>query len=283
MRHHKDCDSLRSMSWELLPIVGLAAGLIAGIFGLGGGVIVVPAVFLWATAAGVPSDLAIKLALGSSLASILFTGSWSAFAHHRHGAVRWDLIARLAPGLLLGAAAAGSIAHRVDGSWLQAGFGLFIGALGLKMLIAPGTPTHRVGSPVQVRGLPLVGGLFGLAAALAGIGGGALVGPFLSWRGLPVREAVASAAAAGPVIAVSGAASYTLAGWGLEGLPPGSTGYLVWPVVAAVVLGSLVAVPAGAWLAHRLPERKLELAFGAVALLLGARMAGSGIADLLAA
>ena len=264
----------------MLPIVGVLAGLIAGFFGLGGGVIVVPALFLWAVASGVEPGLAMKLALGSSLASILFTGSVSAWSHHRRGAVRWDLMRRLGPGLLLGAAAAGLIAHRVDGAWLQAGFGTFIALLGLKLLLVRGGSGD--GEVPQLRGLPAIGGAFGLVAGLAGIGGGALVGPYLVWRRLPVHASVATAAAAGPLIALSGAASYALAGLDVAGLPAYSTGYVVWSAVAAVAAGSVVAAPAGAWLAHRLPARALELSFAVVALIIGARMAWGGSTALLA-
>lgn len=264
-------------AWLPLIVAGLAAGLLAGLFGVGGGVVVVPAVLAVLVAAGVGPDLAMKLALGTSLASIVFTGSASAWQHRRLGSVRWDVVAALAPGLVIGAAAAGIIAHLAPGAWLRYGFAVFLVLVALRLLVRPDPAAAAEREPPPAVTLLAIGILFGLISGLAGVGGGTLIVPLLLWIGFALPLAAGTAAASGVAIALAGSLSFLIAGWGHPDLPPGALGYVYLPGLAAVVVGSVAAAPAGARAAHQLPVRVMRVAFASLLLLFAAGIAlGTG-------
>jgi uncharacterized protein len=256
------------LAWFPLVAAGLLAGLMAGLFGVGGGVVVVPAVFVALLAAGVAPDLAMKLALGTSLASIVFTGSVSAARHRRKDAVDWILVAALSPGLVIGAGVAGLIAHLVPGDWLRTGFAIFLLLVALQVIVQrseSGAQDHRLPPAVALLAIGLV---FGLISGLVGVGGGALVVPLLLWAGVGMVVAAGTAAACGVAIAVAGSAAYIVAGWGHTELPEYALGYVYLPALAAVVLGSMIAAPFGVWAAHRLPPRPLKLGFAVLLVII---------------
>jgi len=260
------------LTWVPLVLAGLAAGLLAGLFGVGGGVVVVPAVYAVLVAAGLPAALAVKLALGTSLASIVFTGSVSAWRHQRRGAVEWQVVAALAPGLIIGAGTAGAIAHLAPGEALRTGFALFLLLVAARMLQRYELVRDAARELPPAVALLAVGLVFGVISGLAGVGGGALVVPFLLWSGLTMTMAVGTAAASGIAIAVAGSIGYLLSGWSVPELPEYAIGYIYLPALAAVVLGSMVAVPVGVWAAHRLPPRPLQLAFAAMIVVFAGAM-----------
>jgi uncharacterized membrane protein YfcA len=255
------------MSWvELAALLGTGvfAGVMAGLLGVGGGVVVVPALVWVFSDAGFVADWIFHLAVGTSLAILVGTGSVSAFSHHRRGAVHWDLVRVLVPGLIIGAWLGSAIAGFLDETLLRRIFGLFLIYVGVGMLwkSAPREAGELPGS-MQMR---LVGTGIGALSALLGIGGGVLTVPFLSRSGLDMRRAVATSAACGPPIAVAGALGFIAAGWGREGLPPGSTGFVYWPAVAAILVASAPSAPIGARLAHSLPLPMLKRIFGVLVL-----------------
>ncbi len=255
------------MSWiELAAYLGTGAiaGLMAGLLGVGGGVIVVPALVWLFTKAGFAPEWIFHLAVGTSLTILIGTGSASAYSHHRRGAVRWDLVRILVPGLVIGAWLGSAAAGLLDETWLRRIFGLFLLYVGANMLWKPTQGT--AGELPGAMAMRLAGTGIGTISALLGIGGGVMTVPFLSRSGLDMRHAVASSAACGPPIALAGALGFVLVGWGNQALPPGSTGFVYWPAVAGVLLASAPAAPIGARLAHSLPLPMLKRIFAVLLL-----------------
>lgn len=260
---------------ELLAYLatGFAAGVMAGLMGVGGGILVVPALAFIFAHAGFTADWSFHLAVGTSLATLVGTGSASAYSHHRRGAVRWDLVRTLAPWLVVGAWLGSKVAGVLDGTWLRAIFGVFLAYVSLGMLVERArSKTHALPGAA---GMGLAGLGIGGVSAMVGIAGGTLTVPFLARGGLDMRQAVATSAACGPPIALMAMAGFLHDGWGREGLPAGSTGFVYWPAVAAILVASVPAAPLGARLAHSLPLPLLKRIFGvlllsvAVALLAG--------------
>jgi uncharacterized protein len=251
--------------------IGAASGLLAGLFGVGGGVVVVPALILLFAQIGMGSEWIPHMAVGTSLAAIIGTGAASTFAHYRRGAVRWDLVARLAPGIVLGAWSGAAVAALIPELWLTRIFAGFLTYVGLRMLIT--RKIRRETALPGPGGMWLAGSGIGALSALVGIGGGTLTVPFLSNRGLDMRKAVGTSAACGLPIAIAGAIGFMVAGWGREGLPDASTGFVYWPAVGAILLASMPAAPLGAHLAHRLPVALLKRLFGIFLLIVAVRLA----------
>jgi uncharacterized membrane protein YfcA len=252
-------------------LTGVLSGLLAGLFGVGGGVIVVPALILLFGHLSLGGDWIPHLAVGSSLAAIVGTGAASALAHHRRGGVRWDLVLGLAPGIILGAGAGALVAGVLPELWLTRVFSAFLVYVGLRMLSPGKTQAHR---PMPGRlGLGAVGGGIGALSALVGIGGGTLTVPFLNGRGLGMRQAVGTSAACGLPIALAGALGFILVGWGREGLPAWSTGFVYWPAVGLILTASIPSAPWGARIAHALPVPMLRRAFAILVLVMALYLA----------
>lgn len=251
-------------------LVGAIAGLLAGLLGVGGGLVIVPALVWLFTLGGFPADYLMQLAVGSSLATIVFTSLASVYAHHGRGSVRWDLWRAMLPGILLGALAGAFLARGIRSDHLRIIFGCFECLVALQLLFGLQAEVRDV-RPDRRRLLP-AGGVIGLFSALLGIGGGTLTVPYLRWQGVDMRQAVGTAAASGLPIALAGTAGFLLVGLGIETLPAGSSGFLYWPAIGGIVLTSVAAAPLGAALAHRLPRARLQRLFGLVLLAIGVRM-----------
>ncbi|MGH8586991.1 MAG: sulfite exporter TauE/SafE family protein [Gammaproteobacteria bacterium] len=250
--------------------LGAVAGLLAGLFGLGGGIVIVPALFFLYLRQGFPAELCMHLAVGSSLATVVFTSLTSAMAHHRHGAVRWPVVRRLSPGIVAGAALGAVLAEYAPGRFLRVFFGLFELLVAAQLALAPRPDLHR--ELPGAGGMWLVGTGIGALSTLLGIGGGTLTVPLLVYCNVPIHQAVGTSAACGLPISFAGAIGFAVAGWGEAGLPAGSSGYLYWPAVMAVVAGSAFLAPLGARLAHALPVATLRRGFAAVVAFIGVRM-----------
>ena len=249
---------------------GVVAGVMAGLFGVGGGVVVVPALVWVFAEAGFVAQWIFHLAVGTSLATLVGTGSVSAWSHHRRGAVRWDLVRLLVPWIVIGAWIGSAIAGLLDEVWLRRIFGCFLLFVGVRMLW-PGTQGAVRRLPGSV-GIGMVGTGIGALSALLGIGGGTLTVPFLGRGGVDMRRAVATSSACGPPIALAGALGFIVVGWGREELPIGSTGFVYWPAVAGILLASAPAAPFGARLAHSRPLPVLKRVFGVLVLVLGTKL-----------
>jgi uncharacterized membrane protein YfcA len=254
----------------LFLLLGSVVGLLAGLFGVGGGIVTVPVLIFGLPLVGVPVEHAIHMAVGTSLATIVVTSLSSIQAHHSRGGVIWSEFRRLAPGILVGAWLGGVIANMLAGPVLQQIFGVFAVAVGLRMLLLhpADAQSHNVGVWVK----RLAGVVIGVISAMVGIGGGALTVPFLHTAGVEMRRAVATSSACGLPIAVAGAGSFMAAGWGVEDLPEGSLGYVYWPVALIVVLTSALLAPMGALWAHRLPGERLRRIFGLFLAVVGIKL-----------
>ena len=254
----------------LYLVAGIFVGLASGLFGIGGGMIAVPALLPIFAAQGFDADIAMHMAVGSSLAAIMFTGLSSARAHWRLGNILWDSLPWLAGGLIVGALGGAQIAALLPGDELKFIFGLFALLLSVRMAFA-GTPRPaRIALPRIV--VVLVGVIIGTLSALVGIGGGTMTVPFLVWTGVAMREAVGTSAAAGVCIAIAGTLGFVLAGSGGAELPAWSTGYIYWPAVGGITLASVFLAPYGARLASRLPAIVLRRAFAVFLVFVGLQL-----------
>jgi uncharacterized membrane protein YfcA len=243
--------------------------VIAGLLGVGGGLIIVPVLTWLFTLQGFAAEHIVQLAVGSSLATIVFTSLSSAWAHARRGAVRWPLAGQLAVGIIMGAWLGGFLAIGLGGVRLALVFGVFEISVAAYMLLGRPPAPHRT-APGPLRNAA-AGGFIGGLSALLGIGGGTMTVPWLVWHNVGMRHAVATSAACGLPIAAVGALGFVLAGWDLD-LPAGSTGFLFWPAVVAVSLASITGAPIGAGLAHRVDQLKLKRIFALFLMFLGSLM-----------
>ena len=259
-----------------LALLGLCTGFLAGLLGIGGGMLLVPFITLILTGRGVAADLAVKMAIATSMATIVFTSISSVRAHHKRGAVRWDIVKRLAPGIVLGAAIASMGVFAVlKGSWLALFFAAFVSFSATQMLIDK--------KPAASRTLPGVGGMLagggaiGFLSGLVGAGGGFVSVPFMTWCNVVMHNAVATSAALGFPIALANAVGYVVAGQNLEGLPTGSVGYIFVPALAVVATASVLMAPQGVKAAHALPVKQLKRVFALVLYMLAAYMLYRGL------
>lgn len=249
---------------------GAAAGLLGGLLGVGGGLVIVPALAFMLPLLGVDAGLVMHMAVGTSLATIVFTNIVSAWAHHRRGAVRWREAARLVAGIVPGALAGAWLAGRLSGDALSGVFGTFAAVMGLYLLAGRRPAPHR-----ELPGAPVLAGSgigIGAVSAIVGIGGGSLTAPLLMWCNVRAQEAVATAAACGLPLAAAGAAGFVVTGWGAAGLPPGAAGYVYLPALAGVAAASMVTAPLGARIAHAVPAATLRRLFGVALLGIAAAM-----------
>jgi len=250
--------------------LGLVVGFVAGLLGVGGGLIIVPVLIMLLHTHGQAVGMEPQLALGTSLATILFTSLSSVRAHHRRGAVEWPLVRRIAPGIVFGTLAGAALAARMPATVLKIFFVVFLFYAAIQMWLDFKPAPHR-GLPGRI-GTSLAGGVIGVVSSWVGIGGGTLSVPFMLWHNVPLHRAIATSAAIGFPIAFAGAAGYVLGGWTASGLPAGSLGFVYLPALAGIVLGSVLTAPLGARTAHRLPVRPLKRVFALLLFTLALRM-----------
>jgi len=256
--------------WLAYPAIGLVAGFLAGLLGIGGGAIMVPMLVFVFTAQQLPAEHILHVALGTSMATIVFTSLSSMRAHHGHGAVEWRIALALAPGMLSGSFGAALLAGLIPTRPLAILFTALVIFVGTQLLLDL--------KPKNTRPLPGAAGLFAAGAIIGGVsslaaaGGAFLAIPFLAWCNVPLRRAIGTAAATGFPIALAGSAGYIVQGWNTAGLPPASLGYVYLPALGAIVVMSMLAAPFGARLAHRLPVRRLRMVFALMFYALALRM-----------
>ena len=253
-----------------LIAAGIVAGLAAGLFGIGGGAIIVPVLSLLFEQLGY-SDTAQHVAVSTSLATIILTSLRSVEAHHRAGAVDWEIIRQWSVYIILGAVAGMLLAGTMSKSALRMTFGL-IGLLAAAQLFF-GRPNWRLAEALPA-GLPRAGlGIsMGALSALMGIGGGTFGVTLMTLCGRPVHRAVATAAGWGVAIGVPGAIAAIIAGWNKDGLPPFSLGYVNVPAFLLLSVFTVWLAPAGARLAHKTDATRLKRLFGLVLALVALRM-----------
>ena len=260
-----------------LAVLGVGTGFLAGLLGIGGAMLMVPFITIILTNRSVPSDLAVKMAIATSMATIIFTSVSSALAHHRRGAVRWDYVKRLAPGIVLGSAVASLGAFTLlKGSYLAIFFGLFVSFSATQMFLdKKSTRTRQAPGTV---GQLIAGGLIGFLSGLVGAGGAFVSVPFMTTRcSIPIHNAVATSAALGFPIAVANALGYVISGQTVTNLPAGSFGYVWLPALTVIAGFSVLTAPLGAKTAHSIQVAKLKHVFASVLYLLAAYMLYKGL------
>ena len=264
-----------------LALLGLATGFLAGLLGIGGGMIMVPFISAMLDARGVAPGLAVKMAIATSMATIIFTSISSVRAHHKKGAVRWDIVKRLAPGIVLGAMVASlGVFALLKGALLYFCFAAFVMFSASQMFLdRKPAPSRQIPGTAGMVG---AGGVIGFLSGLVGAGGGFVSVPFMTWCNVAIHNAVATSAALGFPIALSNVAGYIVAGQGLLGLPPYSFGYLWLPALVVIASCSVLMAPVGAKAAHALPVKKLKRAFAGVLFVLALYMLNKGIGALAA-
>lgn len=250
--------------------VGVVAGLLAGLFGIGGGLVIVPMVVFCLTWQGIPQEYVMHLALGTSMASIIFTSVSSFWAHHKRGAVQWTVVRRITPGILLGTLLGTCVAARLSSNFLKIFFVLFLYYVAVQMLIDR-KPKPSRDLPGQL-GMFGVGNTIGVVSSLVGIGGGTLSVPFMMWCNLAVHQAIGTSAAIGFPIAVAGTVGYIVNGLQTTGLPEYSLGYIYLPALVGIVSASVLTAPLGVGLAHSLPVARLKRLFAMLLIVVGTRM-----------
>jgi len=253
----------------LYLILGAAAGLTAGLFGVGGGLIIVPALVFSFTMQELSPIVLTQLAIGTSLATIIFTSISSIKTHHSKGAIDWGLVKRLTVGIIIGAVLGSIFADYLPGETLQ----VIIGIYALTVAVQMGfnlKPKAEHDLP-KGAGLSVAGGVIGAISALFGIGGGSLTVPYLSWCRVEMRNAVATSSACGLPIAVAGVCSYIVTGWNTPELPEYSLGYIYLPAFFGIIITSTVFAKQGAKLAHSLPSHVLKRYFALLLLAVGSK------------
>lgn len=262
------------LDWLLaveLLVLGTATGFLAGLLGIGGGMLMVPFLTFLLSQRGVESGLAVKMAIATSMATILFTSLSSVRAHHGRGAVRWNLVRGMAPGIVAGGLLAGAgVFALVKGQALALFFALFVGFSATQMLLDKKPKPSR-----QLPGLAgqsAAGTVIGFVSGLVGAGGGFVSVPFMTWCNVAIHQAVATSAALGFPIAAANTLGYVIGGWSLPPALPGAFGYLYLPALAIIVCASVLTAPLGARFAHAMNVRLLKRVFALLLYALAAQM-----------
>ncbi len=259
------------MEWWLgYAAIGAAVGFFAGLLGIGGGAIIVPLLVMLFDAQGLPKAYILHLAVGSGMASILFTSLSSMRAHAARGVARWDLALALTPGILVG-----GLLGSVVTAWIST---QLFASLVTAVVFAAATNILIDRRPKPTRQLPgapgsmLVGLVIGFVCSLAAMGGAFLTIPYALYCNVTMLEAIGTAAIVGFPIALAGSVGFIATGWGLSGLPPHSVGYVYLPAVLGLTLVSVLTAPLGAAAAHRLPTRRLKQIFALLLYALATKM-----------
>ena len=256
--------------WAAYLAVGALAGFLAGLLGVGGGLIIVPSLIFLFNSQHFPQTHMLHLALGTSLASIMFTSVSSLRTHHTHGAVNWKIVRRITPGIVIGTLLGSGLAALLSSSILAVFFAVFVTFAATQILldIKPEPSRQLPGGA----GTFLVGTIIGIIFSLVGGGGAILSVPFMLYCNIKTHDAIGTSAAIGFPIAVCGTAGYVFTGLTQHSLPPLSLGFVYLPALLWLVVASVFTAPFGAKLAHRLPVKRLKKIFAVYLYLVATKM-----------
>lgn len=261
------------MAILLYLCLGAGAGILAGLLGVGGGTIIVPVLTFVYAGQHFPPAYTLHLALGTSMASIVFTSIASLRSHQRRGAVDWAVVRQLTPGIVLGTFAGVWLTARMSTGMLKAIFVAFAYVVAVQMLMnlrpSPSRQLPEGGAMLAS------GGAIGVVSSFVGIGGGTLSVPFMTWCNVPLHTVIGTSAALGFPIALAGTAGYVVNGWNATGLPAYSMGFVYLPALLAVAGASVLTAPLGARWAHALPVAHLKKLFALLLLVVGTKMLSS--------
>jgi len=251
-------------------LVGAVSGVLAGLLGIGGGLVIVPMLVFCFSWQQIPHELTMHLALGTSMASIIFTAASSFWAHHKRGAVHWIVVRRIMLGIFLGTFLGSCFAARMSTNFLKGFFVIFLYYVASQMLLnKKPKPSRQLPGPVGLFG---VGNVIGSFSSMVGIGGGTLSVPFMTWCNIPVHEAIGTSAAIGFPIAIAGTVGYIYNGLHSANLPQYAVGYVYLPALAGLIVTSVLTAPLGVRLAHSLPVGRLKRIFAILLYIVGTRM-----------
>lgn len=256
--------------------LGLMGGFMAGLLGVGGGMVLVPFITWILSARGVDNELAVKMAIATSMATIIFTSISSVRAHHKRGMVRWDLVRGIAPGIMIGALIVSlGVFALLKGAWLSIVFGVLVILAAAQMFFDRKPKPHR---QMPGRGGQMAaGGVIGFLSGLLGAGGGFMSVPFMTWCNVAIHNAVATSSALGFPIAVFNVIGYILSGWSVAGRPDWSIGYIWLPALVTIASCSVLMAPLGARTAHALPVKTLKRIFALILMTLAISMLIKGV------
>jgi uncharacterized membrane protein YfcA len=250
-------------------LLGAIAGFLAGLFGLGGGVLIVPMLVWLFSIQAFPREVIMIMALATSLATIIFTSTSSMLAHQKLGTIKWDRVLRLSPGILLGAGTGAVVADHMTTDILTWLFISYLFYVGFRMALQKSSKSNE---KMQDKLDYIAGVGIGLLSSLLGIGGGSLTVPYLVGRHVQMKNAVAISSACGLPIAVSAVTVYIVLGWEKTGMPEWSFGYVYLPAMLGIIIFSILTAPLGAKLANKLPAQKLKRYFSIVIFLIAFKM-----------
>ena len=254
---------------------GIVGGFISGLLGIGGGVVMVPLLVLAFTLLGVEPEHIYRMAVGTSLASIIFTSLASARAHNKYLPLRWDLVKGLAPYLVVGTLLGTAVAARINPNILKIIFTLFLFGLAGRMLFHLQLKPRATPLPPALSGV--FGSVIGFFCSLVGIGGGTMIVPYLTWNCASIHCAIGVSATLAFFVSLSGALGYAINGMILTNLPWGAWGYVHMPALVAIMISAAICAPYGVRLAHKLSEARLKLLFSMAMLIIGLGMAWTTI------
>ena len=256
--------------WLAYLAIGAVVGFFAGLLGIGGGAIIVPLLVIFFTAQGLPMENVVHLAVGTSMASILFTSASTVRAHAVRGALRWDITLKITPGLLVG----GLLGAFLTGHFSTAAFAMFF--TGFVFVAATNILIDKRPKPSRdlpgALGMFIVGALISGFSAVAAIGGAVMTVPFLLYCNVPMLQAIGTASMIGFPIAVAGTIGFIATGLNAPNLPAHSLGYVYLPALGGLIVASMLVAPVGAALAHRLPTKRLKQIFAVLLYALALRM-----------
>lgn len=256
-------------------VLGLVVGFMAGLLGIGGGGIMVPVLTSIFLAQGVPVEQVVHMALGTSMASIVFTSFSSMRAHHKKGAVMWNVVKYMAGGVIIGTFAATFLATYMKSVHLAIFFAIFMAYVSIQMAIdKKPKPSRELSAPSSLFG---VGSLIGSVSALVSIGGGSLTVPYLVWQNVDLKKAIATSAAIGFPLSIAGTVGYMINGMIHASSSEMMLGFVYLPGVVLISIVSYFTAPLGARMAHTLPVGKLKKIFALLLMTLSIKMLTSVI------
>lgn len=253
--------------------LGIFAGMLSGIFGIGGGLVIVPTLLICFKYLGFPENHVMHLTIGTSLSIILVTVSNSMYGHHLNKNIDWNIVKKIVIPLIIGALAGSFVSKEIAANTLEVIFSIYVVLVSIKMFM-----DIKIDRELKKTGRSLysiVGFIIGFKSTILGIGGGTISIPFLTWRGQPMKKAVGVSASLGVPIALAGAASYIYNGLGLPDLPEYSLGFVYLPAVGGVVLTSSFFARIGAKISHKLPQQKMKKGFALFLMIVAVKMISS--------
>lgn len=258
------------LTFSIYIALGVFAGMLSGLFGIGGGLVIVPTLLICFKILHFPEAHTMHMAIGTSLAIILVTVTNSMYGHHLNRNVDWEISRKIFVAIVIGAITGSFVSKDLAASTLEIIFSVYVVLVSIKMFMD--VKVERELKSTSDHMYRFVGLIIGFKSTILGIGGGTISIPFLTWRGHPMKKAVGVSASLGIPIALAGAGSYIYTGYKLDGLPEYSLGYVYLPAVAGVVLTSTYFARLGAKISHKLPQQKMKKGFATFLLIVAIKM-----------